>query len=260
MILAKNKNNRMNLKELNIIKFPDGHKHLKDKFIWELNTIEASIKSFDDLFLIAQAKAINKNIKHLKINYLLGARCDRKFTDFEALDLKIIANFINGLNFESVCILKPHSDVSLALIDNSYSISKTSELFIKCVKEQNLSEYSIISPDAGASKWIEKELGRTDIIQCNKDRDITNGNIKSIKFSEIPNKNCIIVDDLCDGGRTFTTLAKELRQQGAEKVFLVITHGMFSQGFEVFDGLIDHIYCTNSFDTFSNSVLTQISV
>lgn len=59
-------------------------------------------------------------------------------------------------------------------------------------------------------------------------------------------KHCLIVDDLCDGGATFLALATKLREYGAEKVYLYVTHGIFSKKYEELKKVIDHIYCTNS--------------
>lgn len=252
---------------LQIINFPDGHKHLKMiPPIEDFEGVCVSIKSFDDLFLLAQFKKLNPYCNILYINYLLGARCDRRFSDNEALDLKIITDFINSLNFKKVFILKPHSDVSLALIENSYTISVTSRLVSTCIAEQkiDLTNLSIISPDAGASKWIEKELGNTNtipLIQCSKDRDVATGEIKGVVIPTDPKENCIIVDDLCDGGATFINIAKALKEKGAKNIYLVVTHAIFSKGLEPFEGLISKIYCTDSFTTFADSPLIyQLSV
>jgi ribose-phosphate pyrophosphokinase len=59
------------------------------------------------------------------------------------------------------------------------------------------------------------------------------------------NKRFLIVDDICDGGRTFTELAKVLKKWTDMPVDLYVTHGIFSKGMSVFDGLIDNIYCAN---------------
>lgn len=248
-----------------IIKFPDGHKHLCLKrspefYAEHCHSISISIKSFDDLFLLAQLRKLVPTIRTLNIEYLLGARCDRKFSSREALDLKIIADFINQLKFDSVSILKPHSDVSLALIENSTGRTVTSDLFIRCVSEQGIRDYSIISPDAGASKWIEKELGRHDIIQCSKDRDVISGEIRGVKIPEQPRKSCIIVDDICDGGATFIFIAKQLKAMGVQNIYLVVTHGIFSKGFDVFSGLLNKIYCTDSFNTFDHPIVNVMSL
>jgi phosphoribosylpyrophosphate synthetase len=43
-------------------------------------------------------------------------------------------------------------------------------------------------------------------------------------------KRVLIVDDICDGGKTFELLAKDLYNAGAEEVNLFVTHGLFSKG------------------------------
>lgn len=45
---------------------------------------------------------------------------------------------------------------------------------------------------------------------------------------DVRNKECIIVDDLVDTSYTITRAAKLLKDQGATKVYAVITHGIFS--------------------------------
>lgn len=246
----------MNLKDLNIITYPDQHKHLKDYS--KEKTLEVSIHSFDDLFLVAQAKKIFPNLSVLIINYLLGARCDRKFSEYETCDLEIIAEFINSLKFDRIAIVKPHSKKSLELIYNSQPIDYTEQLVQQCIIDNNLTEYSIVSPDKGASMWIKEVLGNEGIIQCDKIR--INGEVKSVTFTDIPKEDCIIVDDLCDGGKTFLELSQELRSKGVKRVFLVVTHVIFSKGIRVFDDLIDHIYCTNSYKDFEDTNITQIKI
>jgi ribose-phosphate pyrophosphokinase len=58
---------------------------------------------------------------------------------------------------------------------------------------------------------------------------------------QIRGKNCFVVDDILDGGRTFIDLAAKLKAAGAARVVLVITHGIFSNGF-YFGNDIDKIY------------------
>ena len=47
------------------------------------------------------------------------------------------------------------------------------------------------------------------------------------------NKRVLIVDDICDGGATFTSLAKVLKNAGAVYIGLHVTHGIFSKGIQV---------------------------
>ena len=66
-----------------------------------------------------------------------------------------------------------------------------------------------------------------------------NGNVEG--------KNCLIVDDICDGGRTFTDLAKKLNDKGAKELYLFVSHGIFSKGYDELLGHFNVIGTTNSF-------------
>lgn len=51
-----------------------------------------------------------------------------------------------------------------------------------------------------------------------------------VDASAVQDKTCVIVDDLCDGGGTFSGLAEQLVLAGAKVVDLYVTHGVFSKG------------------------------
>lgn len=60
----------------------------------------------------------------------------------------------------------------------------------------------------------------------------SNSNSKYVQTTmlvgDVRNKVCIIVDDLVDTSYTITRAAKLLKDQGASKVYVLITHGIFS--------------------------------
>ncbi len=45
----------------------------------------------------------------------------------------------------------------------------------------------------------------------------------------------------------FIGIAKELRRLNCHKVVLYVTHGIFSKGIEVFNGLLDQLFTSDSF-------------
>lgn len=113
-------------------------------------------------------------------------------------------------------------------------------------------KFYLISPDAGSNKKIFDLAKLIDydgeIIRCDKLRDIVTGNIiETIVYKDDLNgKDCLIVDDICDGGRTFIQLATALKQKNCGKIYLIVTHGIFSSGFDDLSDNIDGIFCTNS--------------
>jgi ribose-phosphate pyrophosphokinase len=118
----------------------------------------------------------------------------------------------------------------------------------------------LISPDAGAYKTTHEmaEKLKADIIPSNK---IRIDGVPQIKIQgDVKNKTCLLVDDLADGGRTFKLLADELKKQGANNVFLYVTHGQFNYGFEELKKSIKHIFCTNSYKDIQDDFVTQYKV
>lgn len=59
---------------------------------------------------------------------------------------------------------------------------------------------------------------------------------------------------LCDGGGTFIGVAEELKKHNCGKLFLFVTHGIFSRGFEELNKYFEKIYCTNSFNDLESNV------
>jgi ribose-phosphate pyrophosphokinase len=68
-------------------------------------------------------------------------------------------------------------------------------------------------------------------------------------------KDIIIIDDICDGGATFINIAKEIQKQyelttPKPKIYLIVTHGIFSKGLEELGEYFESIYCTNSYQDY----------
>jgi ribose-phosphate pyrophosphokinase len=256
----------VDVSEFKFNSYPDGHKHIvSDKDLHGDETLSVSIRSFDDLFKVAQIKAIHPELRCLYVKYMLAGRCDRRFSPGEAMDLAIVCEFINGLRFNGVTVLKPHSPVMLQLLHNACEYDVTNRL-LNIAREDIGEDERIcyVAPDEGASRWIN-ELGPpalSPVICGSKKRDAS-GKVLGVEFKRkklfkneiedslnvnINHEHFIIVDDLCDGGATFTTIADEIHSRAPNaKVYLIVTHAIFSKGLIPFDGKIERIYCTNSF-------------
>ena len=61
-----------------------------------------------------------------------------------------------------------------------------------------------------------------------------------------------MVDDIADGGASFKYLARKLKELGAAKVGLYVTHGIFSKGLETLKVDIDYICCDNLICSYIN--------
>lgn len=250
-------------------KFPGGEIRIKlpaMTFIDEVR-IEANLLSSDDVMtLIMLTDAIRRyrfdEFQHKKIRltmpYVPYARQDRVCNEGEAFSIAVFANLINSLQFSSVIITDPHSDVTPALIercivvDQSYALGHHKE-FWQWYTNNDL--MYLVAPDAGAVKKAYKLIKDfpkfKGIIFAEKVRDLATGNIIKTEVKNVPDDiqyaHLLVADDICDGGRTFVELAKVLQPYKPKSLNLFVTHGIFSKGLEVFDGLYDNVWSYNNF-------------
>lgn len=213
--------------------------------------IVSRFSNYTDLFKILTVNQVLRDagVKYVELYcpYILGGRSDAKFKLNQSFDLKIIANIINSCNFNKVTIIDPHSAVTPALINNCQAFDILYWLPMKLRSK----DIELISPDAGAYKKMVNiaEKIKKPLIPANKVR-LDDGS-PAIKFDgDVNGKDCVIIDDICDGGRTFIALSKALKEAGAKSVELVVTHGIFSYGIKLEN--IDKIYTTNSYREFAN--------
>lgn len=243
-----------------ISKFPDGQQAVNIEHFDSTNTIQLSsrMNSFRDIELIICAnQALGefgaKNVE-LYVPYFLGARSDRKFLAGETNYLKnVICPIINSQGFSKVIVVDPHSDVLEACLNNFVKFSNRSVVDFALDKlRARSSQTALISPDAGALKKIydvAKEFNITNVTTASKVRDIATGNIIKTELPTIDLKDIehiLIIDDICDGGRTFIELAKEIKKQTDKPIYLVVTHGIFSAGYEELGKHFSGVYTTNS--------------
>lgn len=251
-----------------INQFPDGQQSL-DLTEWtQLNQYTDPVKiitrlnSFKDIEILMCAVAAIRNIKPnreiaLVAPYFLGARSDRKFEEGGVNYLKqVICPIINSLNFSSVVTLDPHSDVLEACLNNFEKVNNFSlvdDALSYIIGEGEEDQVVLVSPDAGAYKKVfdvAKVFEIEKIITATKVRDLKTGNILRTEIPVLDQHNnlkYVIVDDICDGGRTFIELAKVIKDsRPTAKIYLVVTHGIFSAGFDFLVQYFDGIYTTNS--------------
>lgn len=184
----------------------------------------------------------------LNMYYLPYARQDRVCNEGESHNLKVFCQMVNNLKYDLVQVADPHSSVATALLDNAVILDQY-EIF-RGIKS-SFREWTIVAPDNGATKKCEefaKKVGAAGVITFSKTREMSTGEITSLKPNQEINSNgnYLVLDDLCDGGRTFIELAKYFSKTDC-RLELAITHGIFSYGVEIVASEFDHVYTTDSF-------------
>ena len=161
--------------------------------------------------------------------YFGYSRQDKKFEDGEPISARAIAEHIS-LHADYVITVDPHKEHLLDFFNvPAYSCSAVVEI-AKYLKEKDVD--FVLAPDKGAKKRAQQAAG---IIGCEYDYmektriDGTTIKIKP-KNLDAKNKNVAIIDDIISTGGTMAKSIRELKKQGAKKVSVACTHGLFVGG------------------------------
>ena len=237
--------------------FAGGEPHIKitdDLSGGEEVTVTHRIRSFHDFGLLLLAIDALKRMGVAKINvfipYFPAARQDRVMVSGEPLSVKVYADLLNCQQLSRVTVYDPHSEVTPAVLNNCEVIDNFD--FIQSVIQNLAKDTVLISPDGGALKKIYKvaeHLQNYDVVEGSKIRDVKTRKLSGFKVyaDDLQGRDCLVVDDICDGGGTFMGLAKELKAKNAGKLYLAVSHGIFSKGVDVLLEQYDGVFCTNSY-------------
>lgn len=253
---------KFNGKQVELNHFPDGNLLLKEiapesneqvTITWLYENNEELLALY---FLTKHLQSKGVTDIALKLPYIPNARQDRVKAPEDIFTLKYFAELINSLEFTKVTVLDPHSYVSEALLERIDI--QTPKYYVEKVLEKIAAESSdniiMFFPDEGAMKRYSVMFDRPYTFGIKK-RNWTNGEILGLDVAGrtelIKGSTVLIVDDICSRGGTFYHSAKALKELGAEKVYLYISHCENS----IFEGElltgddIERIYTTNSIFT-----------
>lgn len=264
--------------KFNIIQFPSGEigGNFSEDFVkfternaGKIDNVILTVQGYDKdtLFALALAKdAVDSLVpyksamKTVVFGFLPNARYDRHMFKGDSAALKAFANLVNAMGFDAVCALDPHSNVAENLF-KCFQSMKQKGVAVHFASDPRID--FLVAPDAGAAKKTEETAKEVDkpYITMSKVRNLKTGEITGMRILDdvdLTDKTVMILDDICDGGRTFIEAAKHLREAGAKRVELYVTHGIFSKGVEnLLDNGIDHIYTTNSLGEAKDRGLTH---
>lgn len=215
---------------------------------------------------IMEVLNVNNAMRHmgykdirLIMPYVPYGRADRVTTPGTSFGLEMFAQVINTAQFNEVFVVDPHSPVTEKLIHNVRVIhpEEAMAFFPRNQLRGLAKDLVIVAPDKGAvgrAMHCALALGVPDdrLAYASKERDPKTGDVYFtgiVGYDIKPDDELLLIDDICDGGATFLSLAKILKNDYklTTKPSLYVTHGIFSKGLDELYRYFNTIVCTDSF-------------
>ena len=162
--------------------------------------------------------------------YFGWARQDRKDRPRVPIGAKLVANLLVAAGVDRVMTMDLHADQIQGFFDVPVDALYASGIFVPYIKNLNIENLSIASPDMGGAKRANsyaKHL-HAPIIISHKERAKANVVGSMTAIGEVEGRNIIIVDDMIDTAGTICMAANMLMDKGAASVRAVITHPILS--------------------------------
>ena len=164
------------------------------------------------------------------IPYFGFARQDRKDKPRVAIGAKLVADLLAAAGVDRVITMDLHADQIQGFFNVPVDHLYASAIFIPYIKNLDLENVAIASPDTGGTKRANAyaKFLNTEMVIGYKSREKPNVVSEMRIIGDVKGKNVIIVDDIIDTAGTIVKAADVLIESGAISVRAVATHAVLS--------------------------------
>jgi ribose-phosphate pyrophosphokinase len=200
----------------------------------ELFIIQSTFAPLDNLFelllLIDAAKRASAHHIYAVIPYFGYARQDRKSKPRVSIGAKLVANLLVAAGVNRIITMDLHSDQIQGFFDVPVDHLYASSIFVPYLKNLNLPNLTIASPDTGGTKRANAytRFLNADMVICHKHREQPNVVVDMVLIGDVKGKDVVLLDDIIDTAGTITTAANIIKDSGANSVRALCTHALFS--------------------------------
>lgn len=248
------KSMRVQLGEVLIESFPDGEigaqilENVRGKDVFVLQSVARRPNHFfmELLILVDALKRASAKSIAAVIPYFPYARQDRKEKGRVPITAKLVADLLERAGVTRVLTMDLHTDQIQGFFNIPVDHLYARPLFVDALRKMKRKEAVVVSPDVGSNKMARKfaEDLKLDLAIVDKRRVSAKKVEVYALIGSVKGKRVILVDDICSTGSTLETAAKVCREEGAESVLAVVSHGLMMGGTRLKG--IDQILTTNS--------------
>lgn len=214
------------------------------------STHQPNDNMFELLLMIDAARRASAYKIVAVIPYFGYGRQDRKDRPRVSIASKLMANLLTAAGVDRVITVDLHADQIQGFFDVPVDHLFASYVFIPFIRQMNLDNLVVASPDVGGSKRANSyaQYLEAPLVICHKNRPRPNvvGEMKVI--GEVKDMNVILFDDIIDTAGTITKAADLLVKKGAKSVRVFASHGVLSgKAYEnIMNSAISELYVTDT--------------
>ena len=210
---------------------PSFEESIRGSRIFIVGSTHPSSRNLMEMLLMIDA-AKRASARHITavLPYFGWARQDRKDKPRVPIAAKLVAKMLETAGATRIVTMDLHADQIQGFFEKPVDHLYASTMFLPYLKELNLENLTIASPDMGGSKraYAYSKALVSDVVICYKQRAKANVISHMELIGDVKGKNVVIVDDMVDTAGTLTKAADLMIEKGAISVRAICTHPILS--------------------------------
>lgn len=199
-----------------------------DVFVFQSHGGSVNEAIMEQAIMIDAAKRASARKVVAVCPFLAYGRQDRKAWGREPIAAKLVVDLLAAAGADHIVSIDLHSGQIQGFFNGPFD--HLTAMPILC--EQVTGEITIVAPDAGrvaVAEHYARQQG-TDLAIVYKRRSRSAGTVEVLEVvGDIAGRRCVLIDDIVDTGGTVVAAAAELQRRGAQEVFVLATHAVFSK-------------------------------
>lgn len=164
------------------------------------------------------------------IPYYGYARQDKKDRPRVPITAKLVADLISAAGADRILTMDLHASQIQGFFDVPVDHLFAAPVLLKAIRELDIPDLMIVSPDAGGVERARAIAKRLDagLAIVDKRREAPNQAKVAHVIGDVKQRSVLLVDDIIDTAGTLTSTVEALRANGATRILAAGIHGVLS--------------------------------
>ena len=225
--------------DVDITRFPDGEIFVKlrdnvrgdDLFIVQSVSVDPNEYLMELLIMIDAAKRASAKRITAVLPYYGYARQDRKDQPRVPITAKLVANLLVAAGANRVLCMDLHAQQIQGFFDIPVDHLYAAPVIVKYLRNQNLENLVVVSPDAGGMKMADAYAKLLDagIAVVGKQRKSATDVEANHLVGDVDGCNTLLVDDMTSTAGTLSAAAGLLKKAGAKSIRAAVSHSLLTE-------------------------------
>src|SRR5207253_1621747 len=164
------------------------------------------------------------------VPYYGYSRQDRKDKPRAPISAKLVADLLTTAGADRALIIDPHAPQIQGFFNTPVDPLFASPVLVDYFKKLNLSNLTVVSPDAGGVERARFFAKKMDSALAIVDKRRVEANVAEVMhvIGDVQGRICLVIDDLIDTAGTLVKTASALVENGATAVYACCSHPVLS--------------------------------